>query len=181
MIENKKGQFQIFGFFLLLITIVVVGFIAVLFVAITSYGNSIINPIFTNLGVVGSANLSQAGQATFGVVNTFIGAVPWLVAFAYVAMLIFSVVFVVGYGNNPSPIWIGVYMMFVVFLIFFCIIMSNMYQDIYSGTDVIAQGLQSQVAMSYMILYSPIIMTIISLIVGVYMFAGREAIGGYGV
>ena len=46
--------------------------------------------------------------------------------------------------------------------------MSNMYEDIYnSGDEVIGEGLQEQTAMSFMMLHSPWILSIIAFIVGI--------------
>jgi polyferredoxin len=61
--------------------------------------------------------------------------------------------------------------MLVVLLFFGAVIMSNMYQDIYEGTDIISQGLQEQPLMSNMILYSPFYMVLIALIAGIFLFA----------
>jgi hypothetical protein len=51
------------------------------------------------------------------------------------------------------------------------VLMSNSYQDLYEGTDVLAVSLQSQSLMSYMILYSPFILCFIATITGIFMFA----------
>lgn len=183
--KNKKGVIEIIIFFLLLFTILVIGFIAVIAVSLGVYTSGIITPIMTDLGVIEgtSINLSQSSEYGFGTLDTVINALPWIIAFAYVAMLIFSVIFVIAWGYNPNPMFIGVYIMFVILLIFGCILISNIYEDIYKGTDEIAQGMQNQIAMSYMILYSPFIMTLIAFIVGIYIFAGKQAEigGGYGV
>lgn len=172
--KNKKGVMGIIFFFLLLFTILVIGFVATIVMSVGSFVNDEITPIMTDLGMVGNTNLSEAGEYTFGTVDKVVQALPWLIAFAYVAMLIFSIVFIISWNYNPNPAYMGIYFMLVILLIFGCIVMSNMYQDIYSGTDDIATGLQEQKAMSWMILYSPLIMTIISFIVGIYIFAGRQ-------
>ncbi len=182
-IKNKKGVMGIIFFFLLLFTIIVIGFIAVIAVSVGTYSNDIIYPVMVDLGVVGATNLSEVSEFTFGTINTFVQALPWLVAFSYVAMLIFSVVFIMSWKYNPNPIFIGLYFMFIILLIFGCIVMSNIYQDIYTGTDEIAVGLQNQAAMSFLILHSPWIMSLFAFIVGIYIFAGKqtEAQGGYGL
>ena len=181
--KNKRGDMGIVFFFLILFTIVIIGFTAAIVVSLGTYVNGEITPIMTELGMVGDTNLSEISEYTFGTTDTIIQALPWLVAFTYVVMLIFSMVFVMVWKYNPNPMFMGFYFMMVILLIFLCIIMSNMYQDIYTGTDVLATGLQDQAALSYMILYSPFIMTLIAFIVGIYMFAGKqtELQGGFGV
>ena len=98
-------------------------------------------------------------------------------------MLLFSIAFVVIYGINPHPALLGLYFFLVILLIIFSIFMSNIYQDIYSGTDVLATELQSQTLMSFMILRSPFILTLIAIIAGIFMFAvqGINQGGGYGI
>jgi len=172
--KNKRGSGGIILFFLLLLTILIVGVIAVVSTSILDYSSGIITPIAKDLGVVGETNISQAAEYTFGTLDTTINALPWLVAFGYVAMLIFSIIFVVSWTVNPNPVLLGVFVIFTFLLVLGAIIMSNIYQDIYSGNDVIAEGLQSQKAMSYLILYSPMIMTAIAFIAGVYIFAGKQ-------
>ena len=181
--KNKKGGVGIIFFFLLLFTILIFGFIASMVVSLLTYTSSELTPIMEDLGMVGETNLSQAAEYSFGTLDKVVQALPWIVAFSYVAMLIFSIVFMVSWNYNPNPIFLGLYVMFVILLIFGCIIMSNMYQDIYSGGDVIAEGLQEQAALSWMILYSPAIMALIAFITGIYIFAGKqtEFQGGFDV
>jgi len=180
---NKKGQgFMGFVFFfLILFTILVIGFIGVMAVTLIKYTSGVVTPVMEDIGVVGSANISEASHYTFGTVDKVVNSFPWLLAFGYVAMLIFSIIFVVSYTYNPNPVFIGIYFIFVVLLIFGAIIMSNMYEDIYtSGDEVISAGLKEQQAMSFMMLHSPWILSLIAFIVGIYIFAGRQGEGGSG-
>lgn len=177
---NRKGQgaITIIIFFLILFTILIVGFIASMGVAIIDYGSDTITPLMTDLGMVGDVNLSQASDYTFGTVDSFVQALPWLMGFLYVVALLFSVIFVFAYGQNPSPVYLGFYIMLVVLLIFGSIIVSNMYQDIYTGNDEISSRLQEQTLSSYMILYSPFILTTIALLAGIYLFVKPSDEGG---
>jgi len=65
-----------------------------------------------------------------------------------------------------------------------CVLVSNMYQDIYSATDDLALRLQEQTIMSYLILHSPFIMAMIMIVGGLLMFTRQSAAeggGGFGV
>ena len=181
--KNKKGVMGIILFFLILFTILILGFIAAVSIGIIDFASDTITPIMTDLGVVGDSNVSETAEYTFGTVDTMVTALPWLIAFAYVAMLIFSIVFVISWNYNPNPVFMGVYFMFVILLIFGSIIMSNMYEDIRTGTDIVAVGLQNQAALSFMILHSPLILGLMAMIVGIYIFAGKqmETQGGFDV
>ena len=173
---NKKGFMGFVFFFLILFTILIIGFIAVVGVSVVKYTSGVVTPVMKDIGVVGNANVSHASAVTFGTVDKLVGALPWLLAFSYVAMLIFSIIFVVSYNFNPNPVYIGIYFIFIILLIFGSIVMSNMYEDIYnSGDEVIGVGLQEQTAMSFMMLHSPWILSIIAFIVGIYIFAGKQS------
>jgi len=179
--KDKKGQMGIIFFFLLLFTILIVGFIASMVVGIIDFGSDTVTPIMENLGVAGDANLSHASKVTFGTANTFVQAMPWLIGFAYLAALGFSFAFAIGYRVNPNPIFIGLYFMLIILLIFGTILMSNVYESIYEGNNELATRLQEQTILSFMILYSPAIMVLIAFITGIFIFAGPQDPFGGGI
>lgn len=172
---NKKGFMGFVFFFLILFTILIIGFIAVIVVSLVKYTSGVVTPVMEDIGVVGNTNISEAAGYTFGTVDKVVNSLPWLLAFGYVAMLVFSIIFVVSYNFNPNPVYIGIYFIFVILLIFGAIVMSNMYEDVYSSNDgVLGVGLQEQTAMSFMMLHSPWILSIIAFIAGIYIFAGKQ-------
>lgn len=180
---NKKAAIGIVIFFLILMSVLIIGFSVAIIWSVIDIVSDEITPIMTELGVVGSTNLSEASEFTFGTLNTFVQAMPWLIAVGYVMALIFTLVFVFIVGYNPHPAFIGFYLVLMILLVFLCIIISNMYEDIYTGTDEIAIRLQEQVTTSYLILHSPFIMALIAVIGGILMFsrqANAEAGGGGG-
>lgn len=182
--EDKKGFMGIVFFFLILFTILIIGFIAVIVVGAIDYTSEQITPVMKDLGMAGDTNLSEASEYTFGTVDTLVNALPWLLLFTYVAMLIFSLIFVVTYRLSPHPAYIGIYFMFCVLLIFGSILMSNMYQDIYLTRDPLTDKISSQTGMSSMMLHSPLILGAFAFIVGIYIFAVRnnnDAGGGFDI
>ena len=179
---NRRGVMGIILFFLILFTVLIAGFIGAMAIGIIDFASDQITPIMTEIGVVGPANVSEAAEYTFGVTNTFVQAMPWIFGFLYVAALVFSILFITVYGENPHPAYIGFYVMMIVLLIFGSIIMSNMYEEIYTANDEIADRLHDQLLISYMILYSPFILSLIALITGIYLFARPpEGAGGFGI
>ncbi len=185
-LKNKKGQgfIGIILFFLALLTILIIGFVAAMIVGIVDYSSDTLTPIMEDLGMVDGTNMSEVSGYTFGTVDTIVQALPWLVALSYVACLIFTIAFIFLTGYTQHPAFIGIYFVFIILLIFGCVIMSNMYQDIYTGTDEIATRLQDQTLLSFMILNSPFMMFMISVIGGIVIFtrASNEAgAGGLGV
>lgn len=179
---NNRGIIGIILFFSILLIILIAGFSFVMITGVLDITSDAITPIMEDIGVVGDTNVSEISEYTFGVTDSIIQSLPWLVGFCYIAALIFSILFVVYYGQNPNPIFIGFYMILIILLIFGSIIMSNAYEEIYTGSDELATRLQDNVLMSHMILYSPFILTLIALITGIYLFAKpSEATGGFGV
>ena len=178
---NKKGAIGIIIFFLALMLILVLGFMAAMAWSIIDIASDELTPIMIELGMVGETNVSEAAEFTFGTANKFVQAMPWLIALGYVMAIIFTLVFIFIVGYNPHPSFMGFYLVLMILLVFLCIIMSNMYQDIYTGTDEIATRLQEQATTSYLILHSPFIMALIAIIGGILMFARQstaEAGGG---
>jgi len=184
--KNKKGAIGIIFFFLALLTILIVGFMLVMVWSVVDIASDELTPIMTDLGMVDEVNLSQVGDYTFGVADKFTQSLPWIIIIGYVMALVFTLVFVFVVGYSPHPAFIGLYLALMVLLIFGAIIMSNMYQDIYTGTDELATRLQEQTTMSYLILQAPWVLGIIAIIGGILMFTRQGAsegggTGGYGV
>lgn len=191
--KNKRGQvIGIILFALVLLSVLVIGFIAVMGTSIFDIASDAITPVMEGLGTVdvntqtgAQVNLSQAGQVTFGTVDTLVQALPWLIGFLFVGALIFSVIFAVSYSYNPHPAYIGFYFLLVILLIFAGIILSNMYQDIYTANDELSSRLHEQTISSYLLLHSPWIIAVIALITGIYLFSRSPEMssgqGGFGV
>jgi len=183
---NRKGAIGIIVFFMALMLVLVLGFIAAMAWSVLDIASDELTPIMTELGMAGDTNMSEAAEYSFGTINKFVQAMPFLIAVGYVMALIFTLVFVFIVGYNPHPAFIGFYLVLMILLIFLCIIMSNMYQDIYTGDDEIATRLQEQTTTSYLILHSPFIMAMIAAIGGILMFARQSSAeagggGGFGI
>ena len=184
LLKNKKGAIGIIIFFLVLFSIIILGFVAAMVVGVLDFASDTITPIMEDLGMAGATNVSEAAGYSFGVLDTFVQALPWLVALSYVLAMVFTLVFVYVVGYHPHPAFMAFYIALMILLIFGCVIMSNMYQDIYTGDDEIALRLQEQTLLSYMLLYSPFIMVLISMAGGVLMFtrmSSGSGSGGFGV
>ena len=175
MKKDKRGVMGIILFFIILISILAIGFIASISLGIIDFGSEAITPVMEGLGMVGDTNVTEAATYSFGFVDGIINSAPWILAFAFVGALVFSIIFVVGYTYNPNPAFMGLYFAFIILLVFFAIVVSNAYEEIYTGTDEIALKLQDQPAMSYLILYSPFIFVLIAFITGIFLFAGKNS------
>jgi hypothetical protein len=171
--KNKKGEMgTIFSIFMILGIILFVGFALAILTGIFGYVGTEITPILNEVASTsGIDGMNNSVNATFGVGNIIVQSLPVLIGAGYVLALIFSLGFAFVYRFTANPIYIGVYFALMILLFIGSVLMSNSYQDIYEGTDVLAVSLQSQSLMSYMILYSPFILCFIATITGIFMFA----------
>lgn len=178
---NKKGQAKdiliIIVFFLAISTILAVGFIASLSVAVVEYASDEITPIMVDLGVVQGVNYSDLGRVTFGSLDVAINSLKWMVGFVYLLMLILVGSMFAMSDVRPNPAMMGLYILFTILLIMASILISNAYEDVFRGNDVIAERIVEQTLLSFLLLYSPLIVSIISLVSGIFLFA-RGSDGG---
>jgi len=183
--KNKRGQIGMIMFFSILLIILILGFIGSMVVSIIDIASDEITPIMTDLGMAGTTNMSEVAEYTFTPLNNIVQMLPLLLALAYGFALIFSIIFVMGYSTlSPHPVFIGFYFALMILLIFGAIVISNMYEDIYTGDDDIAVRLQDQAMTSYLTLYSPFILSFIAAIAGVFLFtrtSSDAASGGFDV
>jgi len=186
--KQKQGQIGIVIFFAAIFLILLVGFTATIIWGAADMVSDEITPVMKDLGMVDSANLSEYSGYAVGTFDTIVQAFPWVIGLSYVMALVFVIVFILIVGYNPHPAFIAFFIGLMFLLILGSVLMSNIYQDIYSQSDDLAQRLQEQTLMSYMILHSPWILSLIAIIGGVVMFT-RIAVadpvsmpaGGYGI
>lgn len=177
---HKKGGIGIILFFFALLSVLAIGFLAAMVMGVLKLTTNEITPVMEGLGMVDNVNVSQAAEISFGTFNDIVNALPWVVASGYVMALMFCLVFIFIVGYNPHPAFMGLFIALMVLLIFGCVIMSNMYQDIYTGTDELAVELQGQTMLSFLILHSPLIMGMIAVIGGIIMFTRISQMSGLG-
>ena len=178
---NKKGGIGIIIFFSILLGVLILGFGAALLVGVIDYASDEITPIFNELGMVGDTNLTTVSGYTVDKVDTLVQSLGWVVAGMYLLCLVFTIVFIFLSGYQPHPAFMGLFIALMILLIFGCVIVSNMYQDFYSDNSDIGSRLKEQGIMSYMILYSPMIMGFIAIVGGIIMFTRQAMAEGGGV
>ena len=173
---NNKGQ----GIFIpiifvgLLLLVLFVGVLMAFGGAVTNWVADNVIPEISSLGVVGNTNLTQVAEITIAPVNTLIQTSTWLTGVFYFILLIFSIIFAVAMRYSGTRWMMGVYFVLALMLIMASVFVSNIYQDFHDGTDEVAQHLQEQTLLSFMILYSPAIFTFIVFLTGIVMFSGMQ-------
>lgn len=172
--KGKKGDIKA------IIWMIAILFI-VLFIGIgLAFGSMIIGwvadeamPSITNLGMVGSANVTEYSGYTITPVNTVVQALSWAAGVAYVLVLLGCIGLSYAYRFSGNKWLAGFFISAMFLLIMASIFISNIYEEYYTGTNDVALRLQEQVLLSYLVLYSPLIFTIIGFICGIIMFTGE--------
>ena len=117
---KKRGVIGMIILFVLLLTIVIVGFIAVMVISSVDYVSDEMTPIMTDLGVIdadgANVNMSYVGEITFGNANKIVQALPWLVALSYGMVLVFCFIFVLGLDIPAHPVFMGFYFILIILL-----------------------------------------------------------------
>ena len=130
-------------------------------------------PEISGIGQVGSTNVTQISGSTLTKVNSFVQSWTWLTGVLYVFGIfgIIGLSYAVRFTGNKwlMAFFISAMLMVVIASIF----MSNIYESFYTGTDDIAVRLQEHTMISWLILYSPLIMTIIGFLCGIIAFSGE--------
>jgi len=174
--KNKKGNaVGIIIFVILLFVIVIAGFLMSTGGALISWTLDNTVPELTNLGVIGDSNMTEVAEVTLVPFTNFLGNINWFIGVIYVLMLIGSLGFAFYSRMSPEKWLVGLYFLLVLLMVVGSILISNIYEDFYNGTDEYAGYLQDQTVMSFMIINSPVILTIIGFITMAIMFSGYNS------
>ena len=170
---NKRGNLMfIVWFFIVMFVVLFLGFVMVIGSAILNWTFDQAIPELTNLGEVGGANFTEIATFTITPLNNIVQSLTWLTGVLYVLMLVAVIGFAFVFKVAPSRWLLGFFFMSVFILVIASIFVSNIYEEFYTGTDELAIRLQEHTILSFMILYSPMVFTIISFIAGIVLFSG---------
>jgi hypothetical protein len=172
---NKKGQIMgIIAFGFIFIVILMVGFIFGIGGAVTTWTADTIVPELQSLGVVEGTNLSQTADYVISPVNNLVQNFSWFTGALYIFLLIGTIGLAMAFRITGNKWLIGLFFVMMILVILASILFSNMYEDFYNGSDSFSLELQSYTLLSFLIINSPLIVTIIGFISGVIMFSGME-------
>lgn len=178
---NRKGQGD-FGF-VLLFFIMIAGLMAfALFIGVFAVSiktaTDVIIPEIEAIGEVGAANVTQYAEWTLEPIDTVIQSFSWLSGILY--MLAIVGLFVIAYSSRfTNNRWlIVIYFAVAVLLLFLSILISNVYEDLYNSPDVVGDGLKEHVLLSYLVLHSPVVFSILIFASAIVLFTGFGREGG---
>jgi len=175
LIESKKGNIGIIILFaVLLVVTLFIGFIMVVGSSIINWTFDIAAPELTDLGVIGDTNMTDVASYTITPLNTLVQSTTWLTGVLYMMMLVGSIGIAVVFRTSPNKWLIGFYLGISLLVIITAMFISNVYEDFYDDTDDLGTRLKEHTLLSYMILYSPAIFSIIVFITGIILFSGIQ-------
>lgn len=169
---------------------VIIYFIAILFILLIVglalvFGSAVVNwvwdeavPELTNLGMVGDANMTSIAGSTITPANSFVQSFTWLTGVVYAMALIACLGLAFAFRFTGNKWLAGFFIVCMIMLVMACVFISNIYEDFYNDTDEFGTRLKEHVLLSFLILESPLIFTIVGFIGGVIMFTGDPSGGG---
>jgi hypothetical protein len=172
---TKKGNFEAviyMGLVLFIILFLGIGLIFGAIVVDWVFDEAV--PEVSNLGMVGNANLTEYASYSIAPANTFVQSFTWLAGVVYVLALAGCLGLAFAFRFTGNKWLMGLFIMIMLLVIITSIFISNIYEDFWNDNGDVGSRLQSQVLLSYLILYSPAIFTVIGFICGIIMFTGEE-------
>lgn len=170
-IKDTSGQFTAFNIFSFMIII----FIAVIIFAGIIWVTGMLNGVFhqvgqaneVNAGQVGYVNMTKASDDTFGQLNSGVGAlrlVAIVLIFGYIVSIIVTNALV-----KVHPLFFFAYVLITLLAVILSAPISNAYENILMS-NVFDGTLASFTGANWMMLKLPIVVTVLGLLGGVFMF-----------
>lgn len=175
MTINKKGD--MYSTIALLGTVLLVVSFVFMFVLGGGILKDTMGQVFTEVrtiqNVTDNVNVTYYADKVFAPVETILSNYALYAAILYVMgiVLIFTLAYV--FRDNMSPATIALFVVSSLLIIAFAIILSNTYEVFYTDPNFINGELQQATTISYLILYSPTILTIVIFIAGIILMTGK--------
>lgn len=174
--KQKKGQMSgggiILTFFIIMFVVLFIGFIMVVGSAIINFVMDEFVPEISSLGVIGDTNFTEITDMTIAPLNEVIQSFTWLTGVMYIFMIIALVAVPFMFRNGAETWMLGFFFGLLLLLIITSIFISNMYEEFYDDDGDLADRLKEHQLLSWFVLNSPMIFTIISFISGIVLFSG---------
>jgi hypothetical protein len=171
---TKKGNIVAIIYLMLILFLLLIGGVMLIFGAVIIdwvFDEAV--PELSNLGVVGDANLTEYSKYSISPVNTVVQSFIWLAGVFYVLGLMGVIGFAFAFRFTGNKWLMGFFFACMLMLIMSSIFMSNIYEEFYTGTDEVGTRLKEHELLSYLILYSPLVFSVIGFICGIIMFTGE--------
>lgn len=183
-LASKKGGgfFNVVLIVGLLFMVMIVGLLLAFGGMAVKWTVDTISPELSSLGMAGDSNLSQVADYTVKPATTFVDSFSWLfgVIYVFAIIMMFGMAFAFKVTGNK---WLMVVFFACMFLVVIgSIFISNIYQDFYEDSGDVGNELRAMTLLSFMLLNSPVIMSVVGFVSGIIMFSGlggEEEQSGY--
>jgi len=178
--ENKKGQIEsVIWIIGILFLILLVGFGM-------AFGSIVIDWVFdeavpelSTLGMVGSSNLTQVSDYTLTPLNNVVQSFTWMAGVLYILGLTICIGLSFAFRITGNKWLVAFFIACMFLLIVASIFISNIYEEFYNDGSEVGIRLHEHTLMSFLLLYSPLVMCIVGFTCGIIMFTGDYGEGGY--
>ena len=172
---NNKGEVNVLLYITIFAFIIMfIGILAALGVSIGGILLDEITPAVQSIGSAGGSNITEYSNYVLEPLNTVYEDFYWLTGIFYIFALMALLIFSYGYRLTVNPIYVTFFFLLAILLVFASIYISNMYEDLLEGNNDISVRLEQQTIITFLLVYSPIIMSIIIFLAGIIMFTGGD-------
>jgi hypothetical protein len=173
---NKKAQITRISTIILGL-IMVVGIVAAATISwgIVKIGSDEIVPELLAIGEVGPGiNISKPIEIITTPMTTIIDNLGLIMALIYILGIVGLLSYAYLMRTNVNGWVIALFVVSVLLVIISAIAVSQFYEEFYLDQDDLGEILRTATLVSYLIIYSPIILTIVAFIAGIILFTGEE-------
>ena len=177
--ENKRGQMWniiiLIGGLILLTLIVAGGMIGW---GVVKSATDVIIPEFNAIGDIGAGgNVSEYTEMTTTPLSSIIDNFALLMGLIYIVGIMGLLSYSFIFRDNLNGWVVALFFVSIMLLIVMCIAVSQFYEEFYLGQDELGTLLRSASVASFLIINSPVIMTIIAFLSGIILFSGNKDLG----
>jgi len=171
--ENKRGNVASIIILIGLLFVLLIGGMILAFGGlVANWTADVVIPEISTLGQVGSSNLTEVAEYTIAPANTIVQSFTFMGGLLYAIGLIVCIGLAFAFRFTGNKWMAGLFIMMMVILIISSIFISNIYEDFYNGGGDVQTYLHEQVLLSYLILYAPVVFTVLGFICRIIMFTG---------
>jgi len=173
---NKKAQIiRISTIILGLIMIVGIVAAATISWGILKIGSDEIVPAFLDIGEVAPGiNISEPIEKVTTPITTIIDNLGLIMGLVYLLGIVGLLSYAYLMRTNVNGWVIALFFVSVLLVIISAIAVSQFYEEFYLEQDEMGEILRTASLVSYLIIYSPVILTIVAFIAGIILFTGEE-------
>ena len=174
--ENKKGQMTS-------VVVLILGLILLVFIiagltigwGVVKSATDVIIPEFTSIGeIFPGSNVSEYAEMTLNPASSIIDNMGLIIGLVYILGLVGLLGYAFIFRNNFNG-WIAMFFIAsVLMLIMLSIFVSQYYESFYLDQNELGTILRSATLVSFLIIQSPVILTIIAFIAGIILFTGNR-------